>query len=290
MYLTIYGNKTMTDNPLAQYFRTASIHLDLPSGGKYYPAEALNMPATGELPVFPMTALDEITYKTPDALFNGSAIVEVIKSCIPAITDPWQMPITDITAVLAAIRIASFGHDMEIETTCPKCEEKAEYAIDLRNIIESCVAPDYTTPLQIGDLSIFFKPMLYHDLNENSKLQFEEERMSNIVANVEMDTDEQVRLISEAYKKVSKYTVITLAKNIKTIVTPDATVDEEEYILEYLENCENEIYKKIKKEVIAQKNTEALKPLQITCGEEKCGHKYEQPFILDMTSFFAQDS
>jgi len=280
----------MSDNPLLQYFRSPAIHLELPSKGEYYAKGSLIMPETNELPVLPMTALDEITYKTPDALFNGSAIVDVVKSCIPAIVDPWQMPITDITAILCAIRIASFGHQMDIDTVCPKCNNTATYSLDLRNIIEAIQPPDYSDPMKIGDLSFFFKPMIYKDLNENNKLQFEEEKMSQILTNSEIDKAQQIAMLSEAYKKVSKYTIATLAKNIKTIITPDASVVNEEHILEFLQNCENDVYKKIKKEIITQKMSEAIKPLHIKCEEEECGHEYDQPFTLDMTSFFAQGS
>ena len=79
----------MSNNPLSQYFRQPSIYVKLPSGGQHYADGAIDMPANGELPVYPMTAIDEITYRTPDALFNGNAVTNVIKSCVPAIRDPW---------------------------------------------------------------------------------------------------------------------------------------------------------------------------------------------------------
>jgi len=289
MYLTIYGNKLMSDNPLKQYFRTPAIHLDLPSKGKFYPEGALVMDETNEVPVLPMTAIDEITYKTPDALFNGSAVVSVIESCVPAIKDAWHMPVTDITAVLTAIRIASFGHEMELETKCPKCEVIADYTLDLRTVLESIESPDYSTPMKLGDLSIAFKPMAYTDLNESNKLQFEEDRLNHLLTDTEMDTDDQIALLSETFKKVSDYTLSTLAKNISSITTPEATVVEEKYILEFLKSCENKMYKKIKQAVIDQKIKESLKALKIKCNEEKCGHEYEQHFTLDMTSFFDQN-
>ena len=64
----------MSNNPLTQYFRQPAIYVKLPSNGQHYPEAALNMPANNELPVYPMTAIDEITYRTPDALFNGNAV------------------------------------------------------------------------------------------------------------------------------------------------------------------------------------------------------------------------
>ena len=81
-----------SNNPLRQYFRQPAIYVRLPSAGQFYPPGALTIPANGEIPVLPMTAIDEITYRTPDALFNGSAVVSVIQSCVPSIKDAWQMP------------------------------------------------------------------------------------------------------------------------------------------------------------------------------------------------------
>jgi len=292
----------MSENPLQQYFRTAAIHLELPSKGEGYADNALDLPENGEVPVLPMTAIDEITYKTPDALLNGSAVVSVIESCVPSIKDAWEMPVTDLTAVLTAIRIASFGHEMEIETACPKCGGKADYQIDLRLILDSIAPSDYSQTLAIGDLSIKFKPMVYRDLNENNKLQFEEKRLGHLLSASDIEEADQIKLLSESFKKISDYTLSTLAKNIAAITTPECTVHEEAHILEFLQKCESSLYKKIKQAVIDRKLKEALRPLKIKCEAEianeavdgveaehkVCGHKYEQNFTLDMSSFFDQ--
>ena len=113
---------SQSSNPLKQYFRQPAIYLKLPSNGRFWPAGSLEMPPNQELPVFPMTAMDEISYKTPDALFNGQATVDVIQSCVPAIKDAWQIPMVDMNPVLVAIRIASSGHNINIESKCPACE------------------------------------------------------------------------------------------------------------------------------------------------------------------------
>jgi hypothetical protein len=61
-----------------------------------------------------MTTKDEITLKTPDALLNGQGVVNVIESCCPAIKDAWAMPSIDVDATLIAIRIASYGNQMDL--------------------------------------------------------------------------------------------------------------------------------------------------------------------------------
>ena len=115
----------MNTNPLKQYFRRPSIYLKLPSGGKYYPEGSIDLPENKEVPVYPMTAIDDITSKTPDALFNGIAVIEIIRSCVPNIKDPWQVPATDVDALLIAIRAATNGNMLDVESSCPSCKEES---------------------------------------------------------------------------------------------------------------------------------------------------------------------
>ena len=104
---------TLSNNPLAKHFRQPVLYLKLPSGGKWYPEGSLDLPVTGEIPVFAMTARDEITFKTPDALMNGSSTVQVIESCCPSIKDAWKMPAVDLDPVLIALRLATYGKELE---------------------------------------------------------------------------------------------------------------------------------------------------------------------------------
>ena len=60
-----------------------------------------------------MTAKDEMAFKTPDAMINGQSTVDVIKSCVPNLLDPWKMVNYDTDAVLLAIRIATYGETMD---------------------------------------------------------------------------------------------------------------------------------------------------------------------------------
>ena len=114
-------------NPLSAYFRQPSLYIQLPSGGNYWPEGSIQIPVTGELAVLSMTAADEILLKTPDALFNGEATVNLIQNCVPAIQDAWQTPMLDLETILIAIRIASVSESLSIETQCPKCSETSDF-------------------------------------------------------------------------------------------------------------------------------------------------------------------
>ena len=214
---------SLANNPLKQYFRRPSIYLKLPSGGIGYPAGALNKTDTGELPIYPMTAIDEITSKTPDALFNGSAIVEIIKSCVPDIRDPWSIPSTDLDAILIAIRSAAQGNDMEIESECPSCKEVATYAINLIGILQTMKPGDYTKELQTGDLFIKFRPLTYREMNQASMAQFEIQKMFSTMD--ALPEEERTKKTQEAIVKITEVTMAVLAQTIEYVRTPKMNID-----------------------------------------------------------------
>jgi len=274
----------MENNPLSAYFRRPSIYIKLPSGGNYYPPGTIDKTANGEYPVFPMTAVDEISYRTPDALFNGQAAVDVIQSCVPNIKNAWAVPSLDLDALLVAIRIASYGHSMDIDTTCPSCTEESTYSLDLRTVMENLKSPKFNEPLLVGDLEIHFKPLSYKQVTDNNILQFEEQKLMTVIQDAEMDEKQKLAAISEAFKKVSELTLKAVRQGIFFIKTPDAEVSEPQFIDEFLKNCERTVFDRVKDRIIGLKAESELKPLNIKC--RSCEFEYKQPFTLDMTNFF----
>lgn len=278
----------MSNNPLSQYFRQPSIYVKLPSGGQHYADGAIDMPANGELPVYPMTAIDEITYRTPDALFNGNAVTNVIKSCVPAIRDPWAIPAMDVDSILVAIRIASYGHNMEMSTTCPHCENEADYGLDLRTILEQIKTPDYSKPIIAGDLQIFFKPMTYKHLNDNNQKQFEEQKLLQVLPGSEMPDVDKMTAMSAALVKITHITIDALSQSVAAVKTPDGLVSEPEFIEEMLKNCDRRLFAQIRDHIINVKSQAEIQPIKLKCSA--CEKEYQQAVTLDMTSFFEDAS
>lgn len=273
-----------TANPLRQYFRRPSIYLRLPSGGEFWPQESLASTESGEFPVFPMTAIDEITYRTPDALFNGEAVVSVIQSCVPNIRNAWEAPATDINSILVAIRIASYGHELELGTVCPNCSNQAEYTLDLRTVLDQLKSPDFKHTIKHGDLEIFFQPISYRHQHETNSVQFEEQKMIQMIPGSDLPDDEKLRRLNAALKRITELTVNALKYSIAGIRTPTAFVTETEFIQEFLNNCDRKLFNQIRDHVIDLRQVSELKPLHIKCTE--CSHEYDQPLTLDMASFF----
>lgn len=70
-------------NPLAGYFRKPELYVQIPTAGAFNPE--IEKTVLDEIGILPMTAIDEISMTNPDALLNGEAFVELIKSCVPTI-------------------------------------------------------------------------------------------------------------------------------------------------------------------------------------------------------------
>jgi hypothetical protein len=104
-------------NPLKSYFRKPGIWAKLPSQGKFYSQAVTDLNEMGEIPVYPMTAKDELLLKNADALLNGTAIYSMLASCVPSIKNVEEIPSIDLDLLLLAIRRASNGESMEITTT-----------------------------------------------------------------------------------------------------------------------------------------------------------------------------
>lgn len=272
-------------NPLRQFFRQPAIYLQLPSGGAHWPAGSLDLPQNGELAVLPMTAIDEITYRTPDALFNGQAVVNVVQSCIPAIKNAWHMPAQDFNAVMAAIRIASYGHAMDVDTKCPKCSNTDTFSLDLRTVLDQLRSPDYASTLEVNGLDITFRPMTFEQQNQISTDQFEYQRLIQAIPESELSDEAKMAEMAAVMTKIQNLTLRVLTTSIATIRTPQALVTESEFITEFLSNCDRQAFSAIREHVIQLRESVDLKPMTVTCTA--CKNEHQQQLNLDQSSFFA---
>lgn len=274
----------MENNPLRQYFRRPSVYMKLPSGGAGYPEGALDLPENGELPIYPMTAIDEITARTPDALFNGTAVVELIRSCVPNIKDPWAVTNVDLDALLVAIKAASSpSGEMDVESQCPKCEDISTFKINLGGILAGLTSPNFDAELEVGDLSIKFRPLSFKEVNEASLEQFQLQRVFAQVENME-DEEQRARAMQEALSRITNLTMVLLSKSIVHINTPNMPVTEQEFILDFLQHCDRNLYIQIRDFSTKIREESEIKPMKFTCAS--CSNEYEQTITLNPTDFF----
>jgi len=286
------SNQTsMEANPLKKYFRQPKVYITLPSKGKFYTDGTLNLPENGELPVYAMTARDELTMKTPDALLNGQATVEMIKSCIPSIVDPWQMPSIDLDASLIAIRIATYGDDMEITTKEPGTGEDKTFGVDLRQMLNKLVTVEYENVVAINDMQVTIRPLSYREFTDSSLKTFEEQRIFALVNDETMPDEEKLGKFNQSFKKLTDLTITVLAKSIHSIQIGDTTVSDREHIDEFIKNTDKEFFKFITDHLDIQRAKFSLEPIQVKSSKEDieagAPAEWEIPITFDQSNFFA---
>jgi len=284
-------NQTEQNNPLQKYFRQPKLYVSLPSKGEHWSEDALEKTETNEYPIYAMTARDEIAMKTPDALLNGQATVEVIQSCVPNIKNAWAMPSIDSDALLIAIRIATYGEIMDLSIKTPVTGEEKDFQVDLRTLLDHFASVDYNNQLTVGEMSVHLRPLNYREVNETSMKTFEQQRIFKVLNDDSIPESEKLQSFADSFKKLTDLTVLTLEKSIKSIETPDGeTVDNPEWISEFVSNTDKDLYKAITDKVESEKEKFTVKPMIVDATPEEIEkgvpETYEVPISFDQSTFF----
>lgn len=272
-------------NPLSQFYRQPKIWIKLPSNGHWYPEGSLDKSVNDEYPVYAMTAKDELLFKTPDALLSGQSTVEVIKSCIPAIKDPWAMPSLDLDVCLIAIRLATYGEEMEINVDCPKCKEENEYSMNLRVWLNQFDNFKYDETIYINPLTVKIRPYSYKEITKVSLQTLEQQKLVQIATDESISDEEKIERFQAGFIKLTNLTVDLIAGCITRIETPDGAVTDQKFISEFIHNASKDIYQKIHDHVSEIKNQIELKNQDVKCSH--CEHEFSTPITMDQANFFA---
>lgn len=272
-------------SPLQRYKREPKLIIDLPSKGDYYPKSALEK-AVG-LEVYSMTASDEMRLKTPDALYTGHAVVNTIQRCIPAIKDAWVMPVIDVDYVLAAIRLATYGENITINSKCPSCNNEDAYGIPIQSILDHYSACEFVREFRVGDFIFRIRPLNYKELTETQQQTVSIQRQLQQYVTKLDDEDKRQAEINKLFDQINEITIKTIHKVVVEITTPDGDKEmHHQFIVDFLENGEKQFFEETKR--IYEENLERwnLNPSDVACSA--CNHEYKILPNLDYSSFFGQ--
>lgn len=283
--------ENQTQNPLHKYFRQPKIYIRLPSSGNFYEPGSLQRTETGEYPVYSMTAKDEIVMKTPDALLNGQATVDVIQSCMPNIKDAWNVPSIDLDAILVAIRIATYGEMLDVTTVIPGLNEEKSYEADLRIVLDKLLNATFDPVCKVtDDLELRLRPLTYREFTKNSIRSTEEQRIIRIVNDDSMDNDDKLSKFAASFRKLTEITINMVSKGIESVITTEGVVTDSTFIQEFVDNADKEILKSIIAHLDIQKQKFNIEPFKVqsTPEEVEAGAPpmFEVPITLDSSNFF----
>jgi len=282
---------TENTNPLNKYFRQPAIYVSLPSGTNY-PPHVVTATQTGELGVMPMTAKDEIRFKTPDALMNGQGVVDVIQSCVPDIKDAWQIKSYDLDTILVAIRIATYGETMEINFNVPGANENVSHTINLPSILDQLRSTKVDSEIVLKDgLKITVRPLTYKDMTSTSLQTFQQQKMYTAIQDSQLSDEEKASRFNDAFRTLTELNASILLKNIEKVTMTDGTeITDPAHIKEFIENANATLVKEIEDKLMQLRGQGAVKPLKLKATEEQIKKgapaTYEVPVTFDTANFF----
>lgn len=281
-----------SNNPLAKHFRQPKLFIRLPSQGNFYPNGSLQRTETNEYPVLAMTAKDELMMKTPDALLNGQATVNIIQSCIPNIKNAWNVPSIDVDAILIAIRMATYGEKLEVEAEIPKTNIKRSYDVDLRMLLDQLNSAEYENIIFHKDFAIEIQPTTYKDFTNIALKTFEEQRIFKIVDDEEMSDLDKLNKFTESFERLTTLNLDTVSKSIVAIkYKDDPAVVERSHIDEFIKNCDKDFFQAVLDHIEIQKKKFSIKPIEVTTIEEDraagAPESFLMPIAFDQSHFFA---
>jgi hypothetical protein len=273
-------------NPLKQYFRQFKLFMKLPSGTSYYQPGTIAFSDSGEVGVMPMTGRDELILKNPDALLNGEALIEVILSCVPAVTNPKLLLTNDIDALITAIRYATYNDSLETELVCPACNHNNLFKLDLQYSLDNMtyLEPEYTVNLESG-LTIFVKPYGFPELLKGLHAQFEQSKLTRAVESENISDEQRLKIFATAFKDLSTITYTLMVNSVIKVIDESQGVDvsDKEFIKDFLQNIDKKSVDLIS-DLIKEINLIGIRR-SFTANCEKCNHKWESEIDFNPVNF-----
>ena len=280
-------------NPLAQYYRKPGTFIELPSRARFYSSQP-KLSDTGELAVYPMTAKDELALKNPDALLNGEALKQVIASVCPDIKNVDEIPAPDIDAILVAMRMTSYGDDMELDVAhgCVASEGKSQrVTVGLGSVLST----SKTIPDELGRVTLSsgvvvnVKPYTLIAQSKLLRAQFSTMRQLQAAEAANKDIETKAAIADAGYKQLTDLSQEILALSITSVVLPDGTeVTNNQHILEWVRNLDRASNERLDQELKEFANYGVSRTLEVKC--DHCGETYTSDMLFDPTSFFSVGS
>ena len=278
---------------LHSFYRTPKTYTQIPSRGVFYDQSVLEMiTETQEIGIKAMTSQDEMLFKNPDALLNGDAVTNALKSCVSGLKDPKKLFSNDVDALIVAIRIASFGDDMDIKMQCPECNEDNTFGFSLSNCLSTMKFIEDSYDVTLGNgLRVNIHPYYYSDTIKALLTTFEQSKLIRALEDTDTSEDEKLKVFSKSFNTLLNSNIDMMVNSINYVahdennIKVDNTPKNRKELVDFVKNIEKSdsdiIQEKIREinSIGINKNTHA------TCT--KCKHEWDTTIEIDPVVFFS---
>lgn len=264
------------------------MYVTLPTNGLFNPE--IDKTILDEVPILPMTALDEISLQNPDALLNGEALINVIKSCVPSIPNPRKLCNIDAESLFLAIQYASSGKDIEHTHQCTECDAVTDYKVDLNQLMNRFPDIKEIPVVEHEGIKIYISPATVESVTRLSLMDIERKKIlleiESSVSDEDPDGDmELAKRFYQSFNKIVQHNVSLLTEAIYKIETEDGEiVTDKAFIDEFMFNIPGKVVDKINQIAVQlSKKPDDSNLLKFTCPE--CGNVDEVNIEVNPINF-----
>ena len=210
---------------------------------------------------------------------------------MPNVKNAWSVPNIDMDVILIAIRIATYGEKLITPITVGETE--MEYTVDLRSVLDSLNSQiTWVSHIPVNDdLTVFVRPINYKQVTEMANQSFETQKIMQIANDDKMPEEEKIAIFKDSFSKLSKVTVGLIAASIYKIDSSNGSTENPQFIKEFIDNSDKEIFNKIQQHIESLKENNSIKPIIIPVTDELreqgfVGESVEIPLTFDASAFF----
>lgn len=256
-----------TPNQLLARLKLPGRVFQLPSRGALYNKGEVSA-AEGEIHVHPMSAMTEINLKNPDLLFNGKAIEEVCRECIPEIKKPAELFGRDIDAVMFFLRLVTYGPTFEVNVkhTCENAKQHS-YSVDIDRMVQQM---KFLDPSQAAGFSV--------TLSNGQVVKLHPVRFEHMIKLYQMNANKK-ELTPDDVKANIIFNLVNLIESVDD-VTDRANI--EEWVKLLTTPMQNKIAAVIEK----MNDWGPAKDVPLKCKD--CGEEMQVELPLNPVSFFTE--
>jgi hypothetical protein len=197
------------------------------------------------------------------------------------------VPSLDVDAILCAIRIATYGVEMDVQVTCPKCATVNDAVVDLRTVLDNLNKIQFNKSVEIDNtMLVHLKPMNYDQITKTALKAFEHQRIFSIINDETMKEEDKIRLFQESFVKLTDLTIDTAVSCIDRIESTSGTTDNPVFIKEFLSKADKNVFKVINDAINKTQESGTLSSFHSNC--QKCQNEWDVSLTLDQSDFFEQ--
>lgn len=257
-----------TQNPLLTKIKLPGRTFQLPSRGALYKNGEISS-SEGEVHVHAMSALAEISLKNPDLLFNGKALEEICRECIPEIKKPTELYGRDIDALMVYLRLVTYGpvYEIKVKHNCADAKDHS-YTVDIEKL---SMEMKFLDPTEVNDL---FKVTLPN----GQVVKVHPVKFDHMIKLFQMNAGKN-EFTADDVKKNVVFNLVNLIESVDDVT-------DKSLIKEWIESISTPFQNRITEAIEKTSDWGPNQNVTLVCKD--CGEKMSVELPLNPVSFFTE--